>query len=1267
MRNIIPFNQTTIIIQVMFMLLVLQSSQCKCNGNKESLQKSKNNLIMEIPAEPVIGDQKIANINFKLDDKKIPLTLEDYILETTLSEEDKANGNNIQYTKSGNDTITNHAFTEPLHDLSGLNELNEENHNFPLPIHFKPKENAKEMQAHLKLLKKDGQIIQEGTINWKANNAPTISFSLKNLGGQIIKGDEAIQLAVENNGYQDAINNDLSIKIIRNEKTGTATIKGSHQLEEENLYEIFLFPLKSKEKTNYTFQVEQHQDKYANFSFQLHYKGEAIGNTIDIKWEKGASVEIKEVRHNKETNKLEAIIENNGTEHVENIIFNAQVKTPEAKIGGSNQQEKILPALAPGAKHVIEDLASLDFGKTTEGKDNETAHCKFDLICTKTDQKVITKGLEKAFPRLHVVPQITINYEPNTSKVNISVKNIGEDVGKNLTLVVKNNTAQGSEGVKATIAGKINTTISLGDLAKGQEVMHTMLIDLKDAPFADFSFEINYENGIIASYQERFKASPLAISLEIINPKSKQNKNLIKDNGLTQVFYGGNTNFMLKINNEATGRNIDKKDLELVVTSLSSNGSYLTDKSQNKAIATLTGNALPNLNESVELWIKPSPNSMEAIFQLQLFYKDKKIGLPFILRWQEYQAFIKQSGKLIGDNDGDFLICFSSTVNPDELTLQLKSDQGTVFQFYKVNGDLAPISQDIPLNELAELKPSYVTTPIKFKVKEENKQSSATVTLTIKRGEKILQEKNIDWSNKGSSLSINSERWFIMDDTKGVINIKNTNQKEIELSQFYIECDLSDSKHVLQLGNTTEMKGRHSLAVITGQKKLLSNATIKINIEMLTPLENEIATNVTIRVLNNQQILLDTEKIIFLTSHLGQLKNKIASIWQEGIVKVLEKPEIMQNQNISSLTKSLSLMHKELELNKKSIEKLAEIEKIDFDFHALANYYKNNYIIPTIITDENIIPLIDKILVTKYKESKEVSEWIKNMEENFSNLKKNIHKCMEDIQKSEQIYEITELLLNDIKAQKKDKPGNLTFLYHSYKANLGEIKIFLEDNPLNQNMTTEMKQHIQDLQTLYDTVYHEWQNLKPLMENCFVDGFTRYSLLLLKEEQKNAHLNKKQFNKEERYNMLMARKKTLENWQQASKNNKIFLIDTNELNTLLVQNYETLANQTLALAKIEYKKTNTGYLNNTDLLMQKIAKNAFDIAQISPNEITKQSAINIIKAAIQGFKLFERSRGYRHLNIKKSLIIAENYEFDSLPSILQTLTSYKENMSLATV
>jgi hypothetical protein len=449
-----------------------------------------------------------------------------------------------------------------------------------------------------------------------------------------IKGAEPIQLNVANNGTQSTVCGDLKLKATRIEGVYASIVNATDQGSGE--YEIALGTVAAKGNIVQVLTIMPGVDIKATFRFQLIYEGKEVDNSVDITWEKGAYIELKEVKYNENTQYITYSLANNGSEPVQQVKLKYKNKTAGIQVGGVNlgdiDQEitvDIADNLAPGDNKENQNLAKLVFG----------THAKADFEFTVVYEGGATSPERHTFTPVEIKLKLELTYNESNGSVTYLIKNIGDRVAKNVKLIY-NNVSTTVEEQTVLLGGKTSAETAPEELVpETGETTNLLSLDFKAQDKARFEFKVACD-GITLEHltkTEEFKAPQVELELipiASVSTSVSTSSIHLEDN---------NKELKFKINQKSGSGLVDLKQLELKIQQTVGSIGFLSKPLAAAKVTEISGQQLGKLGDEITLCVNPQGEE-QLKFDLQLYYKKQPIGKPLTVSWKAKKVKLPLSG-----------------------------------------------------------------------------------------------------------------------------------------------------------------------------------------------------------------------------------------------------------------------------------------------------------------------------------------------------------------------------------------------------------------------------------------------------------------------------------------------------------------------------------------------------------------------------------------------------------------------------------------------
>jgi hypothetical protein len=1245
-------------IGILFISNIISCSSCedKSKGNSKDA-----GITMQIPSDPIIGDQKTVEVTFTLEDKAKTADLGNFTLEVTIKNEIGDVGSEISY---GNNPKTTH-INGSLKDISTVNALTAANPSCKVDINFLPAPKTKELELQIRLLNKTGEPVKEGTATWKT--APeSVELSISRTTPEELKATQRnVNIEVKNKGAAAVEKGKLKLWIER-EGGSNATIIGASQVNDTNVYTLDLPSMGAESTISYPMTIDPKEDQKFTLNFRPQYNGQDTATPFKVTWERGPELKIVEIKHDREgSNQVQVVVQNVGTSPAKNVEVTSNVTTKGATLDGSAKKAVKVDELQPGETKTIDNLGVLDFGKKGN-KENTSAACEFGISCAAACPKAPAPQIvkQKVFIKAaDIVFSFDIHQDADTGKVTYLIKNTGKDIAKGVKLEIKNSSSD-PEGSLATLLNKKQEkSIVLGDLASGKKMSDELVLDLKDAEEATFEFNLIYDGESISEVEKTFKAKPLNLSLALITP--------IKNNAEEYILYGAENTLKLKIEQAHNSRSININHLELSIKVPAGDGTVVSQNLDGSAITELSGVNLGKLGDIITLYVNPKLEAQEANIRIELYYKKELVGTPVLVQWREYTMVIKDSGRLVGEQIGYFQIYGLSALDRDAITVSLESEKGTAFQFYdKMSGsteatlaDLAEYTQAAASNK-ASLEPIY------FTINEKNGQTESTVNVVLRRKSKVIATHAMNWLDKGISVELKTNGIIYGEGSTTIVTIKNTGNETLKLSK--VKARVTNTEDLpLSFGKLEGATIEGTLEDIIGNKELISQTQISVHLKANAMLKDKIATGVTLTLFeekNGKEEMLVQGHIIYYTADIYNTHVQLGESTPENL-SYISQQIVTNKDNPGYLAHLLTRLETGIEIANKILLKYKEIADNHSEFNGIIQPFYT-ILCDNIKRSRKLAEETKKAIAEFDNEEETIVQWANQSETKVNAALTGIKDSLEELKSLNGVKEINKFLIGKYNESKDLDQQSLQGLYEYYQVKSKQIEAFLtKRDATNLADTPSIKQ----IRALHNKMTSELPDISNTVKQTFDAGFEKVNDAIAKEQEKLEPAKVKRKSEKEViqfYNVLVIQRNILSEWKDLLALKKELVTDSRAIQQSIAERYQTLAEKNKNFAKHIYEKNKPGAITRVAKLSVRIANDTFDVAQSTKNQTTEGAAIETAKAAVEASKdaieawgLFERTRGARKQFYKKPVQILDvNNDLNTLPTVLQDLHSNLDSL-----
>lgn len=1224
-----------------------------CGCNREGISRD-GSIIMQLPSDPLIGDQKTVVATFTLETVDKITELENFTLDVKIIDElGDLNNGIIYHNKQVAQQRTTHIYGS-LRDIASVNALTAANPSCKVEIDVIPNAATTQMGLKFSVTNKLGVLVAEGQVMWKA--APKYTeLHMVNRSSQNMKGAErTINIEIENRGTVPTEWDKLKLVIERDGGT-EATIIGASQVKNTARYTLNLPLVGAKDKISYPVTIDPKDDQQFTLKFQLEHAGQKVNNAgFKVNWVRGAELKVINAIYNPETGKVTAIVKNVGTETATKGKIVSEVTTSGALIDGKTRTEFLVNDLKPGAEQKLEDFASLDFGKRQGDKENLAAVCKFGVSCAESCPNTPQPIIQRVFTKAFILLSLDVEYDIDKSLVKLKLQNTGKDTAEGLQLTYENISSD-PEGKLATLNTKQTEVIAVGNLATNQEYEHVFVLDLKDAEESEFDFKVLYDDSPIEESKKKVKAKPINLSLEFLSPAA--------NNSASYIFYGAENKIDLKIRQGLGSRDINIGLLKLSIQKETEG--TISQTEDGIPIEELVGDQLGKLGDDINLYINPPTDAKEARFKFELTYKGQLIGEPVMVEWREYSLEIIPLGRLVGDQEGSFQIRSQVPINLDGLDVTLEGDNGTTFQISYLDGQSVGSQASLSkITEYTDISTKDETKSINIRINEKNGQKKASLNIIVKRGATEIASKKVDWVDKGVGLGIKLEGTVLYDMLPLNIDIKNTTKQPIDLRN--VKVKLTNTANIsFTLGNYSGDSIDKTLAEITGQNELRGQTLFRTSLQANTPVGSNIATGLTLTLLDSKDEIIDQAYFLYYGRDI---------LLEIEMGKILDGNEIQFNQKLTkikddlgSLAYLVTTLQNWIMVFKNRSAKIMEIRDIDPNFGPLvsgqlmvqADSIKQWSRFEQ-ITQSAILPLSnnEELLLA----------WHNRVLQEVEEIKKKMDSSTEDLQNVNSVVDIFNFLLAGHNGSKDIHEQSIKALYSYYKDKIEETKSLLIHQGIEDfNPASDDTESIKKLKVLYKNMVADLSGIQAKAQEAFDAGFKKFNNIFIQQQNEfNPQKGDDQKKIDDGIRMLKIQKRVLRRWKHLADYEPDLIPGADAIQDNLAKLYQIFAEKNLLFARKVYKRTDAGNLIKVAELAVETAKDSFEISQTRKSQLSLEAASKTHDAAIKTWQLSERSRGVSDSSLRKAQTILESTgEFKLTPTVYQDLEAKSKSLKSA--
>lgn len=1203
-RNLIAL----LTVQYIAGLLTFNSVSCNCGNADDINQVSSNNIHMQVPSGPFIGNNKTVEVAFTLVDGKQEVDLEGLRLTVTLKEIGGV-GSQISYPKATAMTQVN----KPLQEVLPLTKLTSATSPCKVPFTLVVTDAfITQIEANFKLVDSADNVLEEGKVTWKATSQPTNLSLTLTTPANLQDDHRTISLLIHNQESEKIAYNQLKLKVTRQEGESAVLLCGSKLLGNQDSYLVGLPMLPGKASLPYELTIIPSGDSQATFNLELIYQGKSIGNPVTVTWKDTQVLSMNDFEYDRTSGKVTCKIWNISSEKVNQIKVSWIAQTQGAQLAKDGKQEIIVGDLIPNEKKRGFELGELQLGNA-----NKSVVFAFTLSYQEKGGRKTMPSVIQTFTKANIDILLDVR-NVGIEKLKVAISNDSvTDKAEGLRLIYKNKSVD-PKGKLATLDGRQEHIIHIGDLEANQKNTKELTLDLKEAEAATFYFEVQYDNNPIATATEAFYAPRINLELEVLNPKEAND---------AFILYGRENEIKLSISEKYYSGPIEMKDLQLLIQQVAGDAATISTSPGGPAITAMRGAELGNLKDELTFYVNPATGSKSATFTFQLQHKGKDIDNPVCISWEEYTLWVEGiKDRLIGDEQGRFTVHSNALIDLSTLTAVLESEQGTVFGWEKLDGTMGGVS--LPLDQVTTPMPNYYhqtekqTRYIPFKVKDQNNQKKAKVNVVIKRGTTELTRKEFIWVKQGIDLEIKTSTDLIEPGKEETIIIKNTTNSPLDLRTIQVK-HINTAGCPITLGHVSGAATiQQNLAALTGQDELLAQQEVKMAIKLDT---KDLS----------QDKLVAGSMLVFLDSH-GEVLQKRYLLFQflSTIIDEIGYKndelllEIENNKDdIGFLVKILLPVEAAVTAFENLPQKLKEITKQDTGYQ--------NLLIPV----QKYTTDISNVLNTSRASIQTaISNAVVHQSKEIIVLKKAIKGFKEFIEGEESFNKIVHLLSADYAKYSSMNQQSIKGLYQRYNELIVTFKKYLDQagiielKPLPQDLPG-----IKEVKALYQAMVADLPALEKEGQEGLKAGVeVLKSAITAREQEIQQAIQQKDMDKS--YQLLVAQMQWLSALLETKKNllqNLLgsIVLDGTTWNTFLSASYQNLAEQLLALTTFDEERHLEVTLNS----VLETLGNVKQLHQKNPTETTKQATKASTQAAIKIAESLKQKKGENHAVNKKTI------------------------------
>ena len=1018
MKKITNIYAYTSLLKVIGLVIGFNISACDCRQAGTDTTKQDGGLVMSISNTKLIGATKTIEAVFKLSDDSKGALLDNFKLKVSFLKQEGGSGSTIKYNAyaDGKNILTKTKTTlveERLIRFTRDKELSPGDDPLKVAFSVRPGKCVTSLVASFTLLDAANQPIDDNIeVNWEEEKQP-INIVLERVSAEHIKGaNRTIQLKISNYGTQQLDVNELKLKAVRTIGT-SAIIDGSVLTTDMNEYEMTLGEPMNNKSIIQNLTIIPNKDVIAEYTLQLLYKGELIGNKVKAYWKKGIELTLSDIEYDKTTQSIIYTVANTGSVAASNLKIQYTSKTAGIKLDGDELEIdkpriKSLNNLNPGAILKNQVLGKLNFSK------NKSADFEFKATCEEGFSTIQHHTINAEDIDLYIDKLI---YDQANGLIIYNVKNRGTcRTMQKIKLQYSNVSEEDNlEGKTVLIENSNSATIDLGEISKnnGETGDRKLAIDFKYADEASFKFELVY-NGNILTHEtriENFKAKPVQLKLIPVTPLK---------------LMGPEKTIKYKIESIEGSRpsaNIDASKLELIATNELGNVAYLTQTLGGAAIAKLAGDILKNnLDKESELYINAN-RAKEATFSLVLKYKNTFIPQPIRITWEEAILKIVEVTELINDCISTFKLenlRSTESIPTGSISIQLLSSNKA--EFVLLTPDNSEASTSANLDHLTNsnlLVSSKLSEPIRLKLANSNGEAQATITIIAKHGNVEVAKQEILWSNLEMNINLKvNNRYFNQLDVNEITLINSGPT----ISTDKIKIKLTNKQGItFKLGNWRGDKITIDLKEILGKDKLVKDKTQKFYIQ-IEGLNEQYCAELILKVLDVNNNLINGDRLVWTND------NKLYTDLGITIIdKLNQEFEILKRRSDTIKSNFQEAKKEKKEINTAIwydyIEQIMNNQKeLNTAIENTRNKF-NNMCAQKVLIDE-ISSSIERIYLSDF--NKQYTERTKYIAQSLDYVNQQIEESVSAIEKSQQDTSENSGVIGNVRKQaiKEEKEGN---------------------------------------------------------------------------------------------------------------------------------------------------------------------------------------------------------------------------------------------------
>ncbi|ACE06229.1 hypothetical protein Aasi_0860 [Candidatus Amoebophilus asiaticus 5a2] len=366
--NILKISKDKSFSLLQFLLVIISFHLIACGSStKRTNENGNDSLDMKLNTNKLVGTQKNIELTIELSNANKNIVLQNFRLKVTLLEEIGGKDSQISYIDKKGISHAGISLHESLPYFTTSKELTASEHTLKIEFGLLPTKPVKKLSAKFELFDDQAKLIKDCTVVWEAEK---IDLELIQTSAQSLKGNEPIQLVIKNQGSLKINDHELKLKVVR--KVGSVAVIEESIIQNNEIY-VAVGEIGTNNQIKRVLKVSPGTDNRAHFIFQLWYQGNPVGNSVEVIWEKGAWLTIKDVSYDTHTGQIAYKISNQGTEIAKGVKLFYYTNTLQQKLGGKQVltpiwQEISIESLESGQQTAGQILNKLGFdnGKNTK-------------------------------------------------------------------------------------------------------------------------------------------------------------------------------------------------------------------------------------------------------------------------------------------------------------------------------------------------------------------------------------------------------------------------------------------------------------------------------------------------------------------------------------------------------------------------------------------------------------------------------------------------------------------------------------------------------------------------------------------------------------------------------------------------------------------------------------------------------------------------------------------------------------------------------------